>query len=197
MKKLILSIVLLLSFSTVNATNLLTMTEIERQWFKLKPYQRINLIRIFQRAAEDDLSWTAVAIAWEESKYGRFQMGFPKNGSYDCGVMHNNTTSVLARKGLKPSLYNKLGVCTSLIVNPEESYLEFVKEVRYWERVRGAGEWSAIWRGYNAGYTGGGKNYSTMISRRIRTVKKFLPALIDTEYYSAGELRIEKDPKSI
>ena len=188
---------MLFSTASLSATKLLSVKEIERQWFKLKPYQKINLVRIYQRANNDDLSWTAIAIAWEESKYGRFQMGFPTDGSYDCGVMHNNTTSVLARKGLKTSLYNKVGICTSLIVNPEESYLEFVKEIRYWERVRGTSSWRAIWRGYNAGYTGGGKNYSTMIARRIAVVKKFMPDLIDAHYYNSGELIIMKDPKTI
>lgn len=197
MKSLIILILLvLISTSSLGDTKLLSIKEIETQWFNLKLYQKINLVRIFQRARKDNLSWTAVAIAWEESKFGRFQIGVLGNGSYDCGVMHNNTTSVLSRKGLNSSLYNKIGVCTNLIMNPEESYLEFVKEIRYWKRTRGVNNWRAIWRGYNAGYTAGGKNYSIMIGRRITIIKKYMPDLIHMKY-NPNKLIIEKDPKTI
>lgn len=199
MKKLLLAIVLTLSLHAgANAgTNLLSIQEIEKEWAGLKDYQKQNLIRIFERASQDNLGWTAVGVSWQEGKFGRFQMGQPNKSSFDCGVFHNNTKSVLDRKGLANSLYNRVGICTNLIVNPEESYLEFVKEIRYWERVKGKGMWRQIWRGYNAGYNDAGKDYAKMIGRRIAVIKKHMPTLLNTNEYYSGTLVISKDPKSI
>jgi hypothetical protein len=183
--------------SSLHATELKSIDELKEEFYNLKPYQRINLIKIFQRARKDDLSWTAVGISWEESEFGRFQISIPNRWSLDCGIFQNNTKTVLKRKGLKNNLYNRTGMCTILNTNPEKAYEEFVNEIRFWQRVKGENNWNEIWKSYNAGYTGGGKNYSKMIARRIRVLKELMPELARIPQYNFGELYIRRVSDSI
>jgi len=195
--KRIMFLLLVILISNVSGTKLIPIEQLEREFLELRPYQRENLVQIFMRARKDNLSWTAVATSWEESKFGRFQMGFPRDGSIDCGVFHNNTTVLLDARDLKRSLYNKIGICTTIISNPELAYQEFKKNIDYWKRTRGKGNWFGIWKGYNSGYRKTNNNYPIMIMRRIRVIKTFMPYLKGNPFFGNVKFIIKKDPESI
>lgn len=152
----------------------LTFKEAKNEWNKLSQWQKKQSLQIFNRAKVDNLSWTASAIAWEESTYGTYQINI-NNNSYDCGVFGNNTRSVAAHLDQKHSYYNKKAICTDLIRDEQYSYQWFIVEVELWKRVH-KGKWNMwrkVWESYNGGHIGN-KDYGQRISMRIKVLKEVL-----------------------
>jgi len=143
-----------------------------KEWKNLKPYQKDIAKMIYNHAKKDDLAWTATAIAWQESQFGRWQINVNSRNSWDCGIFQNNTKSVAKHNDIPHNRYNKKEICTDLITNFRYAYLNFAKEITFWERVH-KGRWSSVWSSYNGGWKGSSK-YSNQIANRIKVLKKFI-----------------------
>ena len=127
---------------------------------------------IFNRAKIDGLQWTAAAIAWQESQFGRWQINMNSNSSWDCGMFQNNTNSVASHYDIPYNQYNKKEICTDLISSFKYSYLSFAKEVAFWQKVH-KDDWTKIWASYNGGHKGN-LEYAKMIKARIQVLAKHL-----------------------
>jgi len=151
-----------------------------KEWNSLFEYQIRDAYKIYNYAYKDDVSWTATAIAFMESKLGRWQVATNSHArnnkvvidSYDCGVFHNNTSTVLKRESINNSTYNAKEACTDLILDFSYSYTNFLAEIKFWQKVYG-NNWRKIWGAYNSGY-GGNKEYARNISAIIRVLKRKL-----------------------
>lgn len=146
--------------------------KIEKEYLNLKPYQKEMAKFIYKHAERDNLSWSATAIAWQESQFGRWQINVNSKNSWDCGVFQNNTKSVANHNDINYNSYNKKEICTDLITSFSYSYLNFAKEISYWEHVH-KGNWKKVWSSYNGGWKGN-KQYAKNIATRIQVLKKYL-----------------------
>lgn len=147
----------------------------EKEFLNLDPYQIEMAKFIFNHAKKDELSWSAAAIAWQESQFGRWQINVNSPNSWDCGVFQNNTKSVARHNDIDYNRYNKKEICTDLITSFSYSYLSFAQEIKYWENVHN-GNWNKIWSSYNGGWKGN-KTYSKMIASRIQVLKRHLKGI--------------------
>lgn len=160
----------LLLSASLNAEELFS--KFENEWNLLQDYQKEAAQFIFNNAKKDNLQWTATAIAWQESQFGRWQVNVNSGGSWDCGVFQNNTKSVARHNNINYNQYNKKEICTELITSFEYSYINFTKEIKYWNEVHND-NWNKIWSSYNGGWKGNQK-YSNMIKERIKVLEKYL-----------------------
>lgn len=129
---------------------------------KLTNDQKILSYLIYRRAKYDNLAWTAVAIAFEESQFGKWEtsanvrLNIKKLSSYvhsyDCGLFHINTKSLLKREKRLVDYYNHKEACTDLIHDRNYNYTNFLQEIRFWEKVHKGKGWRYIWGSYNAGH---------------------------------------------
>ena len=162
--------------STLSTANAKSEEDLYRQfdaeYRQLKPYQIESAKVIFEHAKKDDLSWTATAIAWHESQFGRWQINVNSDTSLDCGMFQNNTKSVAAHNDIAYNRYNMKEICTDLITSFKYAYLNFAKEVAFWERVHKS-NWRKVWSSYNGGWAGN-KDYATKIAIRIQVLKKYM-----------------------
>lgn len=168
-KKLFYVICLIFSLNA-NAETLIQ--KYEKEWLDLSEEQKKIAHKIFNHAKNDNLSWSATAIAWQESQFGRWQININKNNSWDCGIFQNNILSVLNHQDIPHNRYNKKEICTDLIIDFDYAYINFAKEIKFWERVH-KGNWDKIWSSYNGGWKGN-KYYSKSISSRIFVLKKYM-----------------------
>lgn len=164
MKTLITSILLVTSLFSSDLYQ-----KFDKEWENLKPYQKTTAQNIFKHAKKDNLAWTATAMAWQESQFGRWQVS-SNNGTWDCGMFQNNTKSVAKREKIPDNAYNRKELCTDLITDFNFSYLQFAAEISFWERVH-KGNWRKIWASYNGGWKGN-KEYAQQIAIRIQILKK-------------------------
>lgn len=173
MKKLIFATVAtVITLSSVSASAEDLHKKFDSEWHSLKPYQIQNAIDIFNHALKDDLAWTAAAIAWQESQFGRWQVNVNSATSWDCGMFQNNTKSVANHNDIPHNRYNMKEICTDLITSFNYAYLNFAKEVSFWERVH-KGNWRKVWSSYNGGWAGN-PTYAKQIATRIQVLKKYL-----------------------
>lgn len=144
----------------------------DREWNSLTLEQKYTAQRIFDYANKDGLGWSAIAIAWQESQFGKWEINLNKNGSMDCGTFQNNVQSVARHQNLKLNRYTKKEICTDLIKDFGYSYLNFAAEIKYWSKVH-KGKWINVWSSYNGGWRGNTK-YALEIANRILVLKKYI-----------------------
>jgi hypothetical protein len=144
----------------------------DAEWNSLGKYQKEVAEVIFKHAKKDNLQWTATAIAWQESQFGRWQININENDSWDCGMFQNNTKTVAKHSDMPHNRYNKKELCTDLIKSFTFAYLNFAKEVAFWEQVH-KGSWRKVWSSYNGGWKGNSE-YSEKIATRIQVLKKHM-----------------------
>lgn len=149
MKKILLIGVVNFIFTTM----LLADKTIEyiKEFDSLKTYQIQTLKMIMNMAEKDNLSYTAGAIAWKETKLGRWQININSDLSMDCGLFGNNTKSVLNREDIKLSSYNYKEICTDLILDVEYAYTQFKAEISLWKHIHEE-DWLKTWGSYNSGH---------------------------------------------
>jgi len=169
MKKVLTACLLLVSMSAHSED---LVEKYNKEWANLKPYQIETAKQIFKHAKKDDLQWSATAIAWQESQFGRWQINMNTPTSWDCGVFQNNTKSVAKHHDIPYSVYSQKEICTDLITSFNYAYLNFAKEIAFWERVH-KGDWRKVWSSYNGGWAGN-PEYAKIIALRIRVLKRYM-----------------------
>jgi len=117
-----------------------------------------------------DLSWTLAAIAFIESKGGKYQISVD---GHDYGVMQINIKSALAREGLKDTPFMRSKLATRLITDMDYCLEHAVAEIQFWQNRYGADRYSRVWGSYNGGHKGN-KSYAKKIIKTIAMLKKHL-----------------------
>ncbi len=167
MKKLLLVILLLTSAVAKEATYKSLLLD----WKQSSIEQKETMYRVYMYSSNDDLSFSASAIAWEETSNGKYEIQLSDNsgGTWDCGLFGNNTKTVLDNMGLKHSSYNKKMICTDLVKDEFLSYKFMIKQIDYGKKLHGK-NWRKIWGTYNGG-TIPNKGYGDRIALRIQVIK--------------------------
>lgn len=169
MKKFLIAGLMLISTS-VMAKDLVK--AYEKEWSQLSASQKGIAQMIYHYAERDELGWTAVAIAWQESQFGRWQINVNSENSLDCGMFQNNTRSVASHEDVPYNRFNKKEICTRLITNFSFAYINFAKEIEYWRGVH-KDNWRKVWSSYNGGWNCNSE-YSEKIATRIQILKKYI-----------------------
>lgn len=163
-------LIALMIIATANAQTL--QQKYEKDWQALSKTQKKMAKMIYSYAERDDLGWTATAIAWQESQFGRWQINVNSASSLDCGMFQNNTRSVARHEDVPYNRFNKKEICTRLITSYTYAYINFAKEIEYWRGVH-KDDWRKIWSSYNGGWKGN-SHYSESIYARIQVLKNHL-----------------------
>jgi hypothetical protein len=112
------------------------------------------------------------AIAWQESKFGKYMVNL---SDPSFGVFHNLITSVQKRhKGHKSNKWNRDRLVEKLLFDYNFSFNESLKELIFWQNVyKGCnGKWSKTVASYNAGYNHkNGYVYLNSIKNKIRALR--------------------------
>lgn len=135
--------------------------------------QREVLLKTYIKAKPFDYHLTMMAIAWKESKFGKYPINLEDPS---CGVFHNLIDTVA--KGA--DRYTKNRICSSLIQDFDYSFSESLKVLKYfenyWRNKRGDQYlWSKTVASYNAGFKwGNGKDYLEDIKARVKALKVYI-----------------------
>ena len=146
-----------------------------KDFAKLNDSQKEVFELFTQGMTHADFRLSTLAIAWEESHFGKFQMNYnKKNDSYDCGLFGNNTNTILNRADEKRSDANKKMVCTRLILRKEYALKHLLIELMYWKNrytSKNSTDWYKVWASYNGG-NNPNYNYAARIFARISVIKE-------------------------
>ena len=165
MKKLLLCLLLLLSFST-NASSLYCQSLIDQQ---LNFNQVVVIKKAFVYGKDKDLSYSLAAIAWKESSAGKNRFN-PNDPS--AGVFQIHLDNAIAYNYREDTPSNRILVAAELIENFYISARYAVKNIEFWQRLHGD-DWNKIWASYNAGYKYQlGYSYAEDIKKKISIIEK-------------------------
>lgn len=148
----------------------------EKDFRKLNREQLEMLMEIAKRAKPYDLVYSAVAIAWQESNLGKWQINL-KDPS--CGPFHQVIPLFLKKNKIANTEFNRNKVCSELIDDIDLSVSTVISELEAWKMIHKnrMNVWDYVYRSYNAGYnydSATAKKYSKMIRARIKVLKKYL-----------------------
>lgn len=115
------------------------------QCYDLNDSQKEVLAKAYDVGLADNLGYTMMAIAFEESTAGKYRMSFE---THDYGVMQNNIKTASSRMGVK-GYYNKLALAERLIKDDELSMNLALEELLYWKKH------TPNWRGMVSAYNNG------------------------------------------
>jgi len=137
----------------------------------ITPKQQKVACMVFKKAKEFHLEYTMTAIAWEESKFGKYNVNL---ADPSFGVFHNQIDSVADRHGTK-SKWGKSRLAEQLLYSFDFSFAEALAELKYWQTYyKNSWDW---WRkmvmSYNAGHNlSNGKTYYKRIVLKIKVLRK-------------------------
>jgi len=136
-----------------------------------------NLIWVYKQGKKYDLELTLTAIAWQESKFGKYPINLSDPSG---GLFHNLLGSVCCRLSLTSDQWNQSRVLERLINDKEFALQQAVAELHYWESYwkvrRSTRIWSYMVMSYNGGHRGS-KKYLKEIKRKVRILKIFFKRL--------------------
>jgi len=145
----------------------------------LSKEQYDNLVWIYQQGKKYDLEFTLTAIAWQESKFGKYPINLSDPSG---GLFHNLLGSVCCRLSLTPNQWNQSRILERLVGDREFALQQAIAELHYWENYwkvrRSTRIWSYMVMSYNGGHRGS-KKYLKEIKRKIRILRIFFKRLED------------------
>lgn len=131
---------------------------------KLSFYQQDIAYQAYRIGFEHDLGLTAVAIAWQESKLGKYKIRVGKGSDVSVGI--GQTAVVWKTKGM--SAFNRGRWVQSMIEHDAKSINVMMTDILHWQRVKG--NWRAGIMGYNAGY-GSNTQYRDEVVSLVKQLK--------------------------
>jgi hypothetical protein len=166
MFKLLLVIVSLISINA-NAS----VSNIKKQLELIDSDQLYNLVYAYNYGLDYDLEYTLAAIAWVESKAGKYPVRLDVQPS--CGVFHNRVLTVAIRENVPKSKltpFKRSAICSTLIKETGYSASHAIKELTYWKR-RHNGNINKMWAAYNSG-SAVNPEYVSKIRNTIRALRE-------------------------
>lgn len=119
---------------------------------KINEEQKQVLLKAYEYGKPYDLSWSLMAIAWKESRAGKWNINLQDPAV--CPFMININTAI-KRTNLKDTSFNRNVLAQELIDDFGLCAAHAVTELTYWRAVHGE-NYRKIWASYNGGY-----NYSS------------------------------------
>ena len=157
---------------------LLTFSTQADQCYDIDADQQAVLVAAYEKGADDDLGYTMMAIAWNESSAGKYRVNLE---THDFGVMQNSLKTATARTNTK-GYYNKMRLIEDLIKNDELSMSLALEELLYWRKQTGT--WRNAVSAYNNGWRySKGSVYLTKIIKHVKTFQRCLGGLVDKLEY--------------
>jgi len=148
----------------------------ENLWWlnhRITKEQQEVLYRIFLDAKKYDLSWSATAIAWQESQFGKYKMNL---ADPSCGYFHKLLPELVEELGYRANSWNMSRACARL-QNYDFSFQVFIST---WNRKNlycktrhtyGPSIWKCTIMAYNSI---GNKEYYINIVNKIKALKIWL-----------------------
>lgn len=144
---------------------------------KISPEQRDIMNQVAKLASGFDLSYTAAAIAWQESNFGKYPVNL---SDPSCGVFHKLVVPYLKARDRKVTSFTKNQACSELISDLELATSILIEDIEYWKlshKRRGADVKDILTlaiRSYNTGYkyqSNDAKNYEKSVKARIKALQ--------------------------
>ena len=142
-----------------------------KEFNAMTPEQKKIACMVFKKAKEFNLQYTMTAIAWEESKFGKYTINL---ADPSFGIFHNQIDSVANRHGVR-SKWGKSRLAEQLLNSFDFSFSEALAELQYWQTYykHSWNKWSKMVMSYNAGYSyKNGKCYYQRIVLKIKALHK-------------------------
>jgi len=161
MKKF-LSILLILSGLFANS--------LDNELKSLTPKQRYVMHYVFYKTKQFNLGYTMTAIAWQESKFGKYPINIHDPS---CGIFH------IMPKYQTDNRWKQSRMCERLIADKDFSIATALSVFKYWYnywRSKGYSKklsWKKAIMSYNGGVKGN-KKYYQQIVRKIKALRKVL-----------------------
>lgn len=135
----------------------------------LEPSQ-IKLMRtVYQECKPYGLSNTCLAIAYKESKLGKYLFN---NLTGDYGVMGINLKELVRTNNLKLNYWGKKELASKMIADTKMNIAAAITNLQGWQKQY-KHNWRMIWGSYNGGYNPN-VQYSLHILSYIKAFKIFL-----------------------
>lgn len=140
---------------------------------KLDRSQLEFMMEINKRAKPYNLSYSMIAIAWQESNLGKWNINL---SDPSCGPFHQSIVIFLKRHEIKNTDFNRNRYCMDLINNVDLSVSTAIAELEAWLAIHHK-RWNKFeyaYRSYNAGYnynSNVSKEYASKIQARIKVLK--------------------------
>ena len=134
------------------------------------------LLKTYAKAQPFDLSLTMIAIAWEESQFGKNMVNY---ADPSFGVFHNLLGSVMRRHDYKNTNWKKSRVIEALLFDYDFSFSESLNELEmwksYWKRKNVEDQWVHMVRSYNTGVKWTDEeHYVDKIILKVRILKLYI-----------------------
>lgn len=148
----------------------------ERDFLKLDDSQKRMIHEIYNRSKPYDLVYSTLAIAWQESNFGKWNVNL---SDPSCGPFHQLVPLFIRKHKLENTQFMQNKVCGELINNLDLSVSTVISELEAWKVVHKNrwNAWEYVFRSYNAGFnydSPKAKKYAKMIKARIKVLKKYI-----------------------
>lgn len=148
----------------------------DREFQKLDNSQKEMIQEIYNRSKPYDLVYSTLAIAWQESNFGKWNVNL---ADPSCGPFHQLVPLFIKKHKLENTQFMQNKVCGELINNLDLSVSTVISELEAWKVVHKNrwNTWEYVYRSYNAGYnydSDKAKKYAKMIKARIKVLKKYI-----------------------
>ena len=167
MRRLIL---VFISFSLSFGISIKELNNLSQQQFNI-------MLWVYKQGKQYNLEYTLMAIAWEESKFGKFKINL---SDPSCGIFHNLLGSVANRLNLKPNSWNQSRICERLVEDNTFALNQAILELKLWDnywKIRGyKNTWRKMVSSYNGGTRGNKQNLQRIIER-IKILRKYFKHL--------------------
>jgi len=138
----------------------------------LTPIQKAIMLKTFNKARQFNYEYTMTAIAWQESKFGKYKINL---NDPSFGVFHNLISTVQLRHDSRGS-WARSRLAERLMIDYDFSFTEALSELKYWENYwsnkRVPKKWSHTIGSYNGGFTPN-MSYTEKIKSKIRALKTY------------------------
>lgn len=150
--------------------------QLEREFLRLDESQKKMIKEIYDRSKPYDLVYSTLAIAWQESNFGKWNVNL---SDPSCGPFHQLVPLFIRKHKLENTQFMQNKVCGELINNIDLSVATVISELEAWKVVHKNkwNVWEYVFRSYNAGFnfeSNKAKKYASMIKARIRVLKKYI-----------------------
>jgi len=132
-----------------------------------KPQQEV-MFNTYKKAKEFDLQLTMTAIAWQESKFGKYKLNL---NDPSCGVFHVMPSTITKNK------WKQSRMCERLIADYDFSFSVALQRLKYFYNYwisKGCNKntaWKRSIMSYNAGYDyRHGNKYYKQIVKRLKAI---------------------------
>lgn len=137
-------------------------SSLNKEWNNLSNEQKNIAYKIYAMGSKHDIGLTLTAIAWQESKFGKYRISVNYE---DVGYYHINLYWFFKEMGIKDNMYNRSKYITILMTKPDIEEKFVINKILTLKSVYNS--WYKVWWHYN-----GSKVYANNILKKVRYLRK-------------------------